>query len=53
MKLRFLLTQEADEANGQEVRLILEEPISGTVKFKDYKSLSYTLRRSFTSDFDF
>ena len=53
MKLRFVLTQDADAANGQEVELRLEEPVTGTSHFKDYKSLSYTIRRSFTSDFDF
>ena len=53
MKLRFLLTQEADAANEQEVILRLDEPVSGTNHFKEYKSLRYTLRRSFTSDFDF
>ncbi len=53
MKLRFVLTQDADEANNQEVLLKLEEPVSGTNQYKDYKQLPYTIRRSFTSDFDF
>jgi len=53
LKLRFLLTQEADAANGKEVILRLDESVSGTNQFKEYKSLRYTLRRSFTSDFDF
>ena len=53
IKLRFLLTQEADAANEQEVILRLDEPVSGTNHFKEYRSLRYTLRRSFTSDFDF
>lgn len=53
MKLHFVLTQDADEANNQEVLLKLEEPVPGTNQFKDYKQLSYTIRRSFTSDFDF
>ncbi len=53
MKLRFLLTQDADEANNQEVTLKLEEPIVGTNQHRHYKQLPYTLRRSFTSDFDF
>ncbi|AQA18962.1 TIGR02687 family protein [Halioglobus japonicus] len=53
MKLRFVLTQEADGANNQEVMLTLEEPIVGTNQHKDYKQLPYTIRRSFTSDFDF
>ncbi|WNZ55584.1 BREX-1 system phosphatase PglZ type A [Microbulbifer sp. MKSA007] len=53
MKLRFVLTQDADEANNQEVLLKLEEPVSGTNQYKDYKQLPYKIRRSFTSDFDF
>ena len=53
LKLRFVLTQEADTANGQEVHLRLEEPVTGTSHFKEYKTMTYTIRRSFTSDFDF
>ncbi|MGL1038332.1 BREX-1 system phosphatase PglZ type A [Vibrio vulnificus] len=53
MKLRFLLNQEADSANNQEVTLRLEEVVVGTNQFKTYKELRYTIRRSFTSDFDF
>ena len=53
MKLRFLLNQEADSANNQEVTLKLEEPVAGTNQWQDYKQLRYTIKRSFTSDFDF
>lgn len=53
MKLRFVLTQQADAANGQEVHLRLDEPVAGTSHFKEYKTMTYTMRRSFTSDFDF
>ncbi|MCK5232784.1 MAG: BREX-1 system phosphatase PglZ type A, partial [Desulfobulbaceae bacterium] len=53
MKVRFLLTRKADDANGQTVLLKLEENVSGTAKYKDYKSASYTMQRSFTTDFDF
>jgi len=53
LKVRFVLTHKADEANGQEVILRLEERHSGTTHYKEYKSLRYTMRRSFTSDFDF
>jgi uncharacterized protein (TIGR02687 family) len=53
MKLRFLLNQEADAANNTEVILKLEEPVTGTNQFKEYKQLRYTIKRSFTSDFDF
>lgn len=53
MKLRFVLTHDADSANNQEVLLKLEEPVTGTNQYKEYKHLAYTIRRSFTSDFDF
>jgi uncharacterized protein (TIGR02687 family) len=51
--VRFVLTREAEEANGQEVILRLEEKHAGTSHYKEYKSLRYVMRRSFTSDFDF
>lgn len=53
LQVRFLLSRKADEANGQEVFLRLEEQHAGTSHYKEYKSLRYTMRRSFTSDFDF
>lgn len=53
MKLRFLLNQEADSVNNQEVTLKLEEPVVGTNQWEEYKQLRYTIKRSFTSDFDF
>ncbi|WP_052507358.1 BREX-1 system phosphatase PglZ type A [Desulfonatronovibrio magnus] len=53
LKVRFLLTSKADQFNNQEVILKLLEKVSGTSHYKDYKSLRYILRRSFTSDFDF
>ena len=53
LKLRFLLTQEADAANNQEVLLKLEEREDGSNQYRKYKELRYTIRRSFTSDFDF
>ena len=52
-QVRFVLTRKADEANGQEVILRLEEKHAGTSHYKEYKSLRYLIRRSFTSDFDF
>lgn len=52
-QVRFVLTRKADEANGQEVILRLEEKHAGTSHYKEYKSLRYLMRRSFTSDFDF
>ena len=53
LQVRFVLTRKADEANGQEVILRLEEKHAGTSHYKEYKSLRYLVRRSFTSDFDF
>jgi uncharacterized protein (TIGR02687 family) len=52
LPVRFMLTRQADEANGQEVNLRLEEKHAGTSHYKEYKSLRYLMRRSFTSDFD-
>lgn len=53
LQVRFVLTRKADEANGQEVMLRLDEKVLGTSHYKEYKSLTYVMRRSFTSDFDF
>jgi hypothetical protein len=53
LQIRFVLSRLADELNGQEVILRLEEKLSGTSHYKEYKSIRYQLRRSFTSDFDF
>jgi len=53
LQVRFVLTRKADDANGQEVILQLKEKVPGTSYEKDYKSLRYMMRRSFTSDFDF
>ncbi|MFT6631876.1 MAG: hypothetical protein ACJAS4_001837 [Bacteriovoracaceae bacterium] len=53
-KVQFILAQEANNFNNEEVKLKLFEKIKGTERFeKLYSSLSYTLRRSFTTDFDF
>ena len=53
LQVRFVLSHKADEANGQEVFLRLDEQHAGTSHYKEYKSLRYLMRRSFTSDFDF
>ncbi|MGC9523899.1 MAG: BREX-1 system phosphatase PglZ type A [Anaerolineae bacterium] len=53
LPVRFVLTKKADDANGQEVILRLEEPVAGTSHYREYKMVRYTLRRAFTSDFDF
>ena len=52
-QVRFLLTSKADEVNGQEVILRLDEKYPGTSHYSEYKSIRYLMRRSFTSDYDF
>ena len=52
-RVRFLLTREADQANNEDVVLKLEERHGDTSHFREYATARYTLRRSFTSDFDF
>jgi uncharacterized protein (TIGR02687 family) len=37
---------------NQRIKLILEEPIDGTTKWKTYKEYHFSLNISFTSDFD-
>jgi len=51
--VRFVLTRQADEVNGQDVLLRLQEKVAGTSHYREYKSLRLTVRRSFTSEFDF
>jgi len=53
VQVQFILTKKADEANGQEVTLRLEEQEEGTSHYREYGSVKYTMRKSFTSDFDF
>ena len=52
-QVSLILTRKVDEVNGQEVILKLEERVGSTSHYKDYKTLRYTVRRSFTSDFEF
>jgi uncharacterized protein (TIGR02687 family) len=52
IKIRFLLNRKAEETNGQIVLLKLEEKVAGTAHYTEYKTVSYTMQRSFTSDFD-
>ncbi|WP_235561662.1 hypothetical protein [Pseudomonas aeruginosa] len=53
LSVRFILSRKADEANNQQVELRLEEQVEGTSHFTQYKATRYTIRRSFTSEFDF
>ena len=49
----LILSKSADNANGQEITLKLQEAIKSSELYSLYDSATYTLRRSFTSDFDF
>jgi uncharacterized protein (TIGR02687 family) len=51
-KFRLVLAKEADAHNGKQVILKLREQYHDTSQFQDYKTFAYTLRRSFTTDFD-
>ena len=53
VNVRLVLSHEADNANNQEVVLKLEEKHGNTTHYVEYASQRYTLRRSFTTDFDF
>lgn len=53
LQVRFVLSRGADDVNGQEVVMRLEEKHAGTTHYTEYKSLRYMMRRSFASDFDF
>ena len=53
VKVRFVLSKKADDFNNQTVYLKLKELEPGSNYYKDYLSIPYQLRRSFTSDFDF
>ena len=53
LPVRLLLSRKADAANNQLVELRLEEHVEGTTHYTKYKALRYTIRRSFTSEFDF
>jgi hypothetical protein len=37
---------------NQRIKLVLEEPIAGTSRWKNYKEYFFSLNISFTSDFD-
>lgn len=47
------LTQDADQYNNRPVELRLEEPIPNTTQWKTFSKGNYTIKRSFTTDFDF
>ncbi len=47
------LTRDADPYNNRPVELRLEEPIPNTTQWKLFSKGNYTIKRSFTTDFDF
>jgi len=51
--VQLILSREADAFNGQEVFLKLQERHGKTQTYKDYKTVTYTLRPRITRDFDF
>src|SRR5690606_20431177 len=53
LPVRLILSRKADNVNNQQVVLKLEEQIDDTTHYREYKSQHYTMRRSFTSEFDF
>lgn len=53
VKHRFQLSSKASgKYKNKSVKLVLEEPVDGTTKWKDYKEYFYTLNISFANDFD-
>lgn len=53
VKHKFLLISKATgKYKNQRVKLLLEEPVEGSTKWKSYKDYYYTLNISFTNDFD-
>ena len=47
-----LLSKASGKYKNQRVKLVLEEPVEGTTKWREYKAYLYTLNISFTNDFD-
>jgi uncharacterized protein (TIGR02687 family) len=53
VKHRFQLSNKTSgKYKNQRVKLILEQPVEGTAKWKHYKDYYYTLNISFANDFD-
>lgn len=53
LAVRLILSRSADAFNNQQVELRLDEPVEGTSHHTGYLAVRYTIRRSFTSEFDF
>lgn len=53
VKHRFHLSSKASgKYKSQRIKLLLEEPVEGTSKWKQYREYAFTLNISFTNDFD-
>lgn len=52
-RIQLLLNKDANDYNNRAVELRLEERIHNTNHWRIYEKAIYTLKRSFTSDFDF
>lgn len=52
-RVQLLLSKDSDDYNNRSVEFRLEERISHTNQWRVYEKATYTLKRSFTSDFDF
>lgn len=52
-KAVLYLTQDADQYNNRPAELRLEEPIPNTTQWKTFSKGNYTIKRSFSTDFDF
>ena len=51
--VQLLLNKDADDYNNRTLELRLEERIPNTSQWRVHEKAMYTLKRSFTSDFDF
>lgn len=51
--IQLLLSKDANDYNNRTVEFRLEERIPNTNQWRVYEKAMYTLKRSFTSDFDF
>ena len=51
--VQLLLNKDANDYNNRAVELRLEERVPNTNHWRVYEKAMFTLKRSFTSDFDF
>ncbi len=51
-KIRLVLSKKADAHNGKQIMLKLRQRHRDTTHYEEYASYAFSLRRSFTTDFD-